>query len=152
MRQSHGAAWHAFSSEVDAISGAAIDAGPYIGRMWKEGMPNEYNINGQVLVVSLENSVYTDLMNPNLKTQFFNELYGNTTLLNRNYRFHPVNVDMSSSMGIMTAWSYFVLDAPLIWKGTIENAESGYQNAYNLNRIRYQTRLLKYYREHNIIK
>ncbi len=137
---------------VDAVSGPAIDVGPYEGRYWRHGMPTEYYVGNNILVVSVSNHTYLNILNDQLKYDFFRKLYSSTPYLSRNYRFHPVNTDLSYSMGLMTFWSYLVLDAPLWTPHTFRNAHEGCIRAMEFSRSNHHKKLLRYYRNYHIIK
>ncbi|MFZ5430471.1 MAG: hypothetical protein ACOZDD_09575 [Bacteroidota bacterium] len=87
---------------VDAVSGATIDAGPYEGRYWRDGMPIIYINNKSILVVSVTYNSYVNVNDIKLYREFSN--YLNIKNPNISIKYHPINTKLGGTSMMLMEW------------------------------------------------
>ncbi|WP_010664687.1 hypothetical protein [Marinilabilia salmonicolor] len=139
---------HGLLSDVDAISGAAIDAGPYEGRCWSERMPKVSFNKQKLLVVYNQSGKYIDIRSQKLRLQFYDIHYKDVPSWARGP--HPVdrNSDFENVYGIMSFISCFLVDAPVITPKTFDTAEEYQRMSVSNYQERRNKVLVKWYKKY----
>ena len=87
---------------VDAFSGATIDAVPYEGRYWRDGMPIIYINNKSILVVSVTYNSYVNVNDIKLYREFSD--YLNIKNPNLSIKYHPINTKLGGTSMMLMEW------------------------------------------------